>query len=292
MTKKSEILTNAIEEDEKNEFLINTKSLTEFKEFCGLFSRFGLSKNEVKVYLYLAKFGTQKAPKVSRSISLHRTETYKILKGLEGKGLIIRILEKPIKFAAIPVDRALENLIREKKQRIIQLEEEKQKILSSWDIFSIPTKYSEIYDEYIQVLKGRNQIQIKINEIIEDAKDEVLIAALDESLLQLFYSGALDDLIKKSSKIEICLITDSFIRGSYIIKKLRLKEENFFCVEFKGLPSFITSQNHLLLFLDSESSNGKNSKRALWTNQKNLIKILKTSFSNLSSNKKMLSIVS
>jgi sugar-specific transcriptional regulator TrmB len=291
MTKKSVILTNAIEEDAKNEFLINTNSLSEFKELCGLFSRFGFSKNEAKVYVYLAKFGKQKAPMVSRSISLHRTETYKILKRLEGKGLAIRILEKPIKYAAIPVNKALENLIQKKKQRVVHLEEEKQKILSSWDIFSITTKYSEIYDEFIQVLKGRNQIQIKINEIIENAKDEVLIAALDESLLQLFYSGALDDLAEKSNKIKIRLITDSFIRSSYIIKKLRLKEENFFRVEFKGLPSFIISQNHLLLFLDNESSIGKNSKRALWTNQKDLISILKASFSNLSSNKKILGIV-
>jgi sugar-specific transcriptional regulator TrmB len=299
VTKKSEILADVTEEDEENGLFENMKSLgfhlrslSEFKEFCGSFSRFGLSKNEAKVYVYLAKFGEQKAHKVSRSLSLHRTETYKILKRLEEKGLAIRILEKPIKFAAVPVDRALENLIQEKKQRVMHLEEEKRKVLSSWDVFSVPTKDSEVYDEFIQVLKGRNQIHIKVNEIIENAKDEVLIAASDENLLQMFYSGALDDLAEKSSKIEIRLLTDSSIRSSYIVKKLKLGEDKFFCVDFKGLPSFVISQNHLLLFLSSESSNGKNGKRALWTNQKDIINVLKASFSTFSRNKKALKVIS
>ena len=299
VTKKSEILADVTEEEEENELFENMKSLkfhlkslSEFKEFCGSFSRFGLSKNEAKVYVYLAKFGEQKAHKVSRSLSLHRTETYKILKRLEEKGLALRILEKPIKFAAVPVDKALENLIQDKKQRVMRLEEEKQKILNSWDVFSVPTNDSEIYDEFIQVLKGRNQIHIKVNEIIENAKDEVLIAASDENLLQMFYSGALDDLAEKTSKIEIRLMTDSSIRSSYIVKKLKLGEDKFFCVNFKGLPSFVISQDHLLLFLNSESSNGKNGKRALWTNQKDIINVLKASFSTLSGNKRALKVVS
>ncbi len=295
VTKKSEILADTIEEDDLFENMkslrFHLRDISELKELCGSFSRFGLSKNEAKVYIYLAKFGDQKAHNISRSLSLHRTETYKILRRLEEKGLAVRLLEKPIKFAAVPVDKALETLIQEKKQRVMRLEEEKQKILESWSVFSVPTKESEFCDEFIQVLKGRNQIYIKVNEIIENAMDEVLIAASDETLLQMFYSGALDSLSEKSSKIEIRLLTDSSIRSSYIVKKLRLSEDKFFCMDFKGLPSFVISQDHLLLFLNNEGSNGKNGKRALWTNQKDIIKVLKTSFFTLSSYKKSVKVV-
>jgi len=298
VTRKSEFLAEADEEDEEIGVLENMqslkfhlKSLSEFKEFCVSFSRFGLSKNEAKVYVYLAKFGEQKAHKVSRSLSLHRTETYKILRRLEEKGLVIRILEKPIRFAAVPVDKALETLIQQRKQRVTRLEEEKQKILGSWNVFSFPTKDSESYDEFIQVLKGRNQIHIKVNEIIGDSKDEILIAASDENLLQMFYSGALDDLADRSSKVVIRLITDSSLRSSYIVKKLKLGEDKFLCIDFKGLPSFIISQDHLLMFLNSESSNGKNNKRALWTNQKDIINVLKVSFSTLGGAKKSLKVM-
>ena len=299
VAQKSEILADIVEEDEEtaifenmNNLKFHLRSLSEFKEFCSAFSRFGLSKNEAKVYVYLAKFGRQKASGVSKFLLGQRTETYRILRGLEEKGLVLRILEKPIRFQAVPVDKALENLIQERKNRIMRLEEEKQKILGSWDVFYVTPKDSEVCDEFIQVLKGRNQILSKVNELIENASNDVIIAASDENLLQMFYSGALDNLTEKSNKIEVCLITDSSIRSSYIVKKLRLGETKFFCVDFKELPSFIISQNHLLLFLNSDGSYEKNTKRALWTNQKDIINVLKASFITLSGNRETLKVIS
>jgi sugar-specific transcriptional regulator TrmB len=296
VTKKSEILTDIADEDENVALFKNiknlkfhVKNLSDFKDVCSWLLKFGLSKNEAKVYLYLAKFGEQKAYKVSRSLSLHHTETYRILKRLEEKSLVYRKLEKPIRFAAIPVDKALENLIQKEKQKILLLEEEKESLLKTWDEVSVPIRDSVDLDEFIQVLKGRNQVYIKIKDIIKNAKNEVLIAASDKNLLQMFYSGALDGLAERSSLINVGLITDSPLRSSYIAKKLRIEEDKFSCVDFNGLPSFIISNNHLLLFLSSNGSNisdRRNGMRALWTNQKDMINVLKASFFILSQKKK------
>ena len=54
-------------------------------------SRFGLNKNEVRVYLHLARAGEMKAGEIAESISLHRTETYRILRDLEKKGIVFAI---------------------------------------------------------------------------------------------------------------------------------------------------------------------------------------------------------
>ena len=89
-------------------------------------SKFGLLKNEAKIYLYLARFGGQKAQRISEALSIHRTETYKILRRLEKMGLIYRILDKPVKFVALPIDQALSNLIEIKKQRLMLLEKTKR----------------------------------------------------------------------------------------------------------------------------------------------------------------------
>ena len=72
------------------------------------------------------------------------------------------------------------------------------------------------------------------------------------------------------------MITDSSLRSTYIIKKLKLKK-NSLCIDFVALPSFILSEKSLLLFFDNE----KNGKRALWTNQKDMIDALRVSFLNL-----------
>jgi len=283
ISRKSEILAEVAKMGEGETLLRNIgtfkfqlENSPDFREMCNSLMRFGLSKNEARVFIYLAKYGEQKAHKISRALSLHRTETYKILKRLEEKSLAYRLLDKPIKFAVIPIDKALENLVQEEKQRIQQLEEEKKKILENWNSILVPIKNSEALGEFIQVLKGKNQIYIKASEVVENAEEEILIVASNENLLQLFYSGVLDDLAEKAKKIKIEVITDSSLRSTYIIKKLNLKKESL-CIDFDDLPSFILSEKSLLLFFD----NGKNGKRALWTNQKDMIDALRVSFLNL-----------
>ena len=259
-------------------FKFQLENSSNFKEICNSLMKFGLSKNEARVFIYLAKYGRQKAHKISRALSLHRTETYKILRRLEEKSLTYRILDKPIKFAAIPIRKALENLVQEEKQRIQQLEEEKKMILEKWDSTLIPIRDSETLGEFIQILKGKNQIYVKTGEIIENAEEEILIVASNENLLQLFYSGVLDDLAKKAKKTKVKIVTDSSLRSVYIIKKLGLKDASL-CINVDYLPSFILSEKSLLLFFDE--GNGKNGKRALWTNQKAMIDALRVSFMNL-----------
>ena len=148
--------------------------------------------------------------------------------------------------------------------------------MERWDSILVPVRDPEALGEFIQVLKGKNQIHIKASEIIENAEEEILIVSSNENLLQLFYSGVLDDLTEKTGKIKVEVITDSSLRSTYIIKKLKLKK-NSFCIDFDGLPSFILSEKALLLFFN----NGKNGKRALWTNQRDIIDALRVSFLNL-----------
>jgi len=60
-------------------------------------SRFGLLKNEIKVYLHLARAGEMKAGEIAEAISLHRTETYRILRDLEKRGVVFSIFGETVK---------------------------------------------------------------------------------------------------------------------------------------------------------------------------------------------------
>ncbi|MEM3443070.1 MAG: helix-turn-helix domain-containing protein, partial [Candidatus Bathyarchaeia archaeon] len=91
--------------------------------------RLGLSKNEIRVYIYLARTGEHKASEISEALSLHRTETYRILRDLEKKGLISSVFEKPLKFIATPFEKALDILIETKKMKISLLEKRKKSLV-------------------------------------------------------------------------------------------------------------------------------------------------------------------
>ena len=81
-------------------------------------ARFGLLKNEIRVYMYLARAGEKKAGEIAEAISLHRTETYRILRDLEKKGIVFSIFEKPLKFTAVPLDKAIDLLVDAQKIKL------------------------------------------------------------------------------------------------------------------------------------------------------------------------------
>ncbi|MFB5621923.1 MAG: helix-turn-helix domain-containing protein, partial [Candidatus Nitrosomaritimum yanchengensis] len=52
------------------------------------FSKFGISPNQSKVYIYLGKYGSKTAPDVCRALRLPRTETYRLLTTLQNRGVV------------------------------------------------------------------------------------------------------------------------------------------------------------------------------------------------------------
>ncbi|MEM2103040.1 MAG: helix-turn-helix domain-containing protein, partial [Candidatus Bathyarchaeia archaeon] len=138
--------------------------------------RLGLSKNEVRVYLYLARYGERKASEISEALCLHRTETYRILRDLEKRGMVSSVFEKPLKFIATPFERAIDLLIEAKKLKIKILEQKKKKLVDVWLALPHPNVAPE-RKEVFQILEGEEQIDLKANEILEKATKEVRVFA-------------------------------------------------------------------------------------------------------------------
>jgi len=116
----------------------------------------GLSKNEVKVYIYLARTGEHKASDISEALSLHRTETYRILRDLEKRGLVSSVFEKPLKFIATPFEKALDILIETKKMKLNLLEKKRQDLINVWMSLPKPEVEPE-RKEVFQILEERNR---------------------------------------------------------------------------------------------------------------------------------------
>ena len=253
------------------------------------FLKFGLSRNEIRVYIYLARSGMRKAREISDALSLHRTETYRILRDLEKRGLVSSVLEKPLKFIAIPFEEALDTLIKAKKIRIQLLERKKKDLIEIW--FSIPQQKVEPQNkEIFQVLEGEEQMIIKANEILERTIEEIYVLAPDLDLLRLFHSGFTDNLEKVSRKnVKVRLLTNHSPKSRFIAEKMKLTDVKYLFSNVEDLPSFIISDQEQLLFSikngngiqDSGMRRKKEKISFLWTNYDAFIKALKTLFLEL-----------
>jgi sugar-specific transcriptional regulator TrmB len=260
-----------------------------------MLSKFGLLKNEIKVYLYLARAGEKKAGEIAEAISLHRTETYRILRDLEKKGIIFSIFEKPLKFTAVPLDKAIDLLVDVQKVKIRLLEKEKANIVDLW--LSIPQqKVEKAKKELFQMLEGEQQVILKAEEVLEKTEREFQIFAPDSYLAQLFYSDFTDRLKSRLDKINIMLLTENSPKSLYFMEQMDWPSENCCTVDASNhpdLPCFMISDNKELLiaFHDDDVANETGDKKkfrtvALWTNYSAFITTLQMLFLKLSATNK------
>lgn len=250
--------------------------------------KLGLSKNEIRVYLYLARCGERKASEISEALCLHRTETYRILRDLEKRGMVSSVFEKPLKFIATPFEKAIDLLIEAKKLRIKLLERKKKSLVDVWLTLPRPNIAPE-RKEVFQILEGEEQIDLKADEILVNAKKELLVFAPEGDLSRLYYSGFLDKLEKSAKKsMGVMLLTNQSSKSRFFVDKTKLNAK-YSASKIEDLPSFIIADHeHLLLSIrktDDTSNEDSSSRRgriaALWTNYGAFTKALGKLFTEL-----------
>ncbi len=249
-------------------------------------SRFGLLKNEVKVYLYLARAGEMKAGDIAEAISLHRTETYRILKELEKRGIVFAIFEKPLKFTAVPLDKAIDLLVDAQKIEINLLENEKVGLLELWSSMPQP-KAASMKKQLFQMLEGEQQVLMKANELLERTEKEFQVFASKEYLSQLYYSDFSDKLKNQASKVKVSVVTDNSLKSAYFLGQLQWLNKTHKIADDKSLPCFMISDNkEVLIIFHEDAVNDDDVKKkqktaAIWTNYSTFTKVLVTLFSKL-----------
>jgi sugar-specific transcriptional regulator TrmB len=277
--------------DEKNEswkFVKRDKGLNKQLSIIeDTLSSFGLLKNEIRVYLYLARVGEKKAGEIAEAISLHRTETYRILRDLEKKSLVFSAFEKPLKFTAVPLEKAMDLLIDAQKMKIRLLEKEKDSVAKLWLSMPQPTAENN-RKEIFQILEGGQQIILKANELLEKTKREIQIFAPGEYLAQLYHSDFTDNLERVSSKVDVTLLTENSAKSKFFLEQMRWAKHEHRMVDVENLPCFIISDRKELLIAiqkDSEEKDSANKKRsktvALWTNYDAFVTTIEILFSKL-----------
>jgi sugar-specific transcriptional regulator TrmB len=260
------------------------KQLTTIEETL---ARFGLLKNEIRVYMYLARAGEKKAGEIAESISLHRTETYRILRDLERKGIVFSIFEKPLKFTAVPLDKAIDLLVDAQKIKIKLLEQEKTSLVELW--LSMPQpKVENVKKELFQMLEGDQQVLMKANELLEKTEEKFHIFASADYLSELYYNDFSDQLKNQADKVEVTLVTDDSLKSAYFIGQMKWLSNPQKITDEQSLPCFMISDNKeiLIAFHEKENDSEDDVKKkyrtaAIWTNYSALVNTLQMLFSKL-----------
>ncbi|MGY5144172.1 MAG: TrmB family transcriptional regulator [Candidatus Nitrosopumilus sp. bin_32a] len=238
--------------------------------------RYDLTPNQAKVYLFLSKIGVKTASEISKALKIPRTETYHLLSTLQQKGIIFSVFGKPTKFNAVGLEESLEILVNNEKSRINELEAGKDTLIKLWNI--IP-KYGEedkeSQDNKFQSLQGRNSILVKLEQMIKESKENILVLGT-EADFKRFYFTEFTELLNKT-KSELRILTDHTTDSPHIfesvlpkkVKKIEDKNREDFCF-------IIKDDSEVIFFI---SNNKVKDMLAVWTDSKAFVTTLRSLFS-------------
>jgi len=226
-------------------------------------SKFGFTANLSKVYIYLGKYGAKTAFDIVKALKIPRTETYNLLKILVNKGVVYSTMQHPMRFVAMPLDKAIWNLVNVEKQRINNLEQNSKNLVNLWNM--IPDFLNEKTpnnDERFRILEGTNQIHAKVCEILKNSK-EVQIIGSEKNLMKLYNSDMFTMLDSNAKDLKLLVSQTALL--STVAKKFK-------GMQIKKTPNdihpnlcFVINDSELLFYIRN-TNDYKIQAIAFWSN--------------------------
>ena len=257
------------------------KSIVTQKSTKTILQNFGLTDKQADVYLFLVKRSIAAGGEISKQTKIDRSVIYRILKSLQAKGLVEQTLESPIRFMAVPVDKALDLIIKAKQEEIKAVEKAKKDLIE--DLEAIRKTRTEPTIEKFMIIKGKKKIYKKIQQIIKETRSQFYGAFPVSGLVRAEQFGVFDAAYNHPLKTQIKfqLITELDEKNLKAIKILRPKLEDILILKarnpaqsFMPLPRMVMRDEKEVFFFtqpDPEPFSIKKSEICIYTNCESLV---------------------
>jgi sugar-specific transcriptional regulator TrmB len=239
----------------------------------------GLSLNQARVYLAILKLEKTTVGQVAKFSKVRREDVYRLLPSLEKMGLVERLLGKPTQIRATPISDALTFLVSEEKNRF---DDRLSGMRSSVQRLSLKDWKQPLPGEasiYILIVE-KKAILAKTSELIGNSRKEVELIADKARIIPVLsqFSDECRQAIKKGAVIR--LIFEGECQDGLLKEKVqKLIDGASVHVKFHREPlnHFIMSDDKEALITTSKET-GLGESPSLWTNNSNLIGVLRTGF--------------
>ncbi len=225
--------------------------------------KMGLTCNEARTYIFLAKRGAKKASELAKLLDFPRTETYGLLNSLQKKGLVSCIMHHPVRFTATPFKSALTALLDMEKQKLISLERQRMALADIWSsIVSQEVTCEEIHEAKFQILEGNNTVYRRIRELVSSAEKEVIIVTDQKQLARLYHSEITDHFqLLKAKGIAVKILT-SFELKPEMLKEIEGCEVKMLAESNTNMHYIVIDKTQLVFFI---KYNSDGSPTTIWT---------------------------
>jgi sugar-specific transcriptional regulator TrmB len=249
----------------------------------------GLTEKESEVYMFLAKNGVREAKEISGTMKMHRAQVYRILGNLQNMGIVEQTLEHPTRFAAVSLEKLMDQLIRSRREQVEQLEDEKDELAAYWR--SIQTETTPHLEKFL-VTSGSINIYSRISELIATAEKEISVLTTSLGMTRSVKARVDETVFNKvqeNKNVRLRLLTRVSTDNIEALKQNLEKISNLSLQNIEGrhtnlqlFPRFIIKDDEeAVLFLTPREDYLPSEDVSLWTNSKVFTQALKAFFDEL-----------
>ena len=168
---------------------------------------YGFTKEEADVFIFLSSTGPCPARLVALRFNTNRMKAYRTLKALEEKGLVDRIIGRPVKFVAASLSGVIRKYMQDMKDRLSRLEAREEDVLRIWSTLSDDTPRS-LEEPRFRIFQGRQQVYDLLLQMCNRVISDLRIVTTPRDLNRLSYMG-FDDRLKElvSRGVHVSLLT-------------------------------------------------------------------------------------
>ena len=156
------------------------------EEAIEVLQQLGLREYEARCFVGLSRLQTGTAKQLSEMTEVPRTRVYDAVRVLEAQGLVELHHSSPQQFRAVPLDEATETLRDQYEDRVEQLHD-------ALDTVEIVEQNDETPVQQVWAMSGRDAIENRADQLIEEASGEIVLVVGDESLLTEDLVASLND---------------------------------------------------------------------------------------------------
>ena len=240
---------------------------------------FGFTLNQAKVYLTIIRAGSISVGKIAESSKLYRQDIYKMIPKLEKMGIITKTLGTPIVVKAIPVKKALKQLVSEERtsalERIKRMEARLEEVSNTVSEMYETETGPEEAETHFSLLTQENEINNRADVLYEKAKTECDIVASIElmTIRGPNFNKRFQTAIKNGVKIRLLIEaprTEERIEST--VERVRPDSDNFtakFVICKSPKPFQIIDREEVWVATAMKSESGTPS--VLWSNGENIV---------------------
>lgn len=176
-----------------------------------LLQSFGLTRAQAQIFVHLTKRGASSISALSSTLKTNRMNVYRNLKKMQNMGIVDVIPGKPMKFSAVPVALALDILLSVTKNKVLEMENKRTKILEEFSKLSSQQQEYTVESKF-RVHCGRRNVYSVMMQMLEKSEREACLLTTPSDLVRMAifgFSGVLRKMSAMGVRVKILTnITD------------------------------------------------------------------------------------